>query len=387
MIERQRHLQRIENLLGQFPVVAILGARQVGKTTLARQIVARREGAVHHFDLESPRDLARLQEPELALERLDGLVVLDEIQQLPEVFRVLRVLVDRPDVSARYLILGSASPDLLRQSSESLAGRIAYHELEPLALDEVGESDFDRLWIRGGFPLSFLATSEEASVEWRHSFVRTFLERDLPGLGIQIPASTLRRFWIMVAHYHGRIWNSSQFATSFGVADTTVRRYLDLLTSALVLRQLPPWLENVAKRQVRSPKVYVADCGLLHSLLDLETLAAVESHPQLGASWEGFLIAQIILRLGARREQCFFWATHAGAELDLLVVGGNLRVGFEIKRTVSPKITKSLRSAIETLGLDRTYVVHGGRESFPLSRDVEAIAAGRLMRDLPPLRG
>jgi len=385
MIQRHRHLARIEDLLEQFPVVAILGARQVGKTTLARQILQRRGSETHLFDLESPRDRARLQEPELALERLSGMVVLDEIQRVPHIFRVLRVLVDRPDNAVKFLILGSASRDLLRQSSESLAGRIAYHELEPLAVDEVGADALDRLWIRGGFPLSFLATSDHRSAEWRRSFVCTFLERDLPALGIQIPAETLRRFWIMVAHSHGSVWNHARFAASFGVAETTVKRYLDLLTSALVLRQLPPWWENVTKRQVKSPKVYVIDSGLLHTLLDLETQEAVESHPQLGASWEGFLLSQIVTRLGVRRDQCYFWATHAGAELDLLVVAGNLRVGFEIKRTVSPKVTKSLRAAMTTLGLNRTYIIHGGRDSFPLAHGVEAIAATRLMRDLSPL--
>ena len=386
MIERTEHLQRLRTLLQQFPVVAILGARQVGKTTLARQIVQRREEEFHLFDLESPRDQARLQEPELALERLRGLIVLDEIQRLPDIFPVLRVLVDRPDSPAQFLILGSASPELLRQSSESLAGRIAYHELEPFVLNEVGEEAFDALWNRGGFPRSFLAASEQASAEWRRSFIRTFLERDLVNLGIQIPPETLRRFWTMVAHYHGKIWNGSQFAASFGVADTTVRRYLDLLTSALVLRQLPPWWENIAKRQVKAPKIYVADSGMLHALLDLDNLAAIESHPQLGASWEGFLISQIMNRLGARRDQCFFWATHAGAELDLLVVAGNLRLGFEIKRTASPKFSRSLRSAVETLQLDRAFVIHGGKDSFPLAKEVEAVAAGRLMQDLPPLR-
>ena len=382
MILRSRHLGRLLELLDRNPVVAILGARQVGKTTLARQLLEQREGTHHIFDLESPKDLARLQEPELALGRLEGLVVLDEVQQLPEIFRVLRVLVDRPGTRVRFLLLGSAAPDLLRQSSESLAGRIAYHELNPLDLTEVSRYEFDRLWLRGGFPRSFLSASDEESADWRRGFVRTFLERDLPALGITIPSPTLRRFWTMLAHVHGGVWNGSRFASSFGVADTTVRRYLDLLTAALVVRQLPPWFENVSKRQVRSPKVYISDSGLLHTLLDLDTREAIESHPQLGASWEGFLLSQVQTALGARTDQCFFWATHAGAELDLLITAGNRRLGFEIKRTVTPKLTRSLRSAIDTLKLERAWIIHGGSESFPMAEDVEAVAASRILEDL-----
>jgi len=384
MILRSRQLSRLQELLDRNPVVAILGARQVGKTTLARQLLEQQEGTHHFFDLESPKDLARLQEPQLALERLDGLVVLDEVQQLPEIFRVLRVLVDRPEARSRFLLLGSAAPDLLRQSSESLAGRIAYHELNPLDLTEVGSRELDRLWLRGGFPRAFLSGSGEESAEWRRGFVRTFLERDLPALGITIPSPTLRRFWTMLAHVHGGVWNGSRFASSFGIADTTVRRYLDLLTAALVVRQLPPWFENVSKRQVRSPKVYICDSGLLHTLLDLDTREAVESHPQLGASWEGFLLSQIQTVLGARTDQCFFWGTHAGAELDLLITAGNRRLGFEIKRTVTPRLTRSLRSAIDTLKLDRAWVIHGGDDSFPMAEGVEAVAASRILEDLGP---
>jgi predicted AAA+ superfamily ATPase len=385
MLRRTHHLARLESLLGRYPIVCLLGARQVGKTTLARQLLARHTGPRHFFDLESPADVSRLSEPELALGPLEGLVVLDEIQRLPELFPVLRVLADRPASPASFLVLGSASPDLLRQSSESLAGRVIYQELGPFALDEVGQDNLDDLWIRGGFPRSFLAASEADSSEWRRAFLQTFLERDLPQLGVSIPATTMRRFWTMLAHYHGRIWNSSQFASSFGVADTTVRRYLDLMTSALVVRQLPPWIENVGKRQVKSPKVYIRDSGLLHCLLDLESREEVESHPQLGASWEGFLLSEVAARLGARPDQCFFWATHAGAELDLLVRARGRKLGFEIKRTSTPKVTKSLRSAIETLHLDRAFVIHAGHESFPLAEGVEAVSARRLLHDLEPL--
>lgn len=338
-----------------------------------------------YFDLEDPEDDAKLADPMLALKPLRGLVVLDEIQRLPDLFRVVRVLADRRPLPARFLVLGSASPELLRQGSESLAGRIAYHELGGFALEDVGADEHERLWMRGGFPRSYLARSLSESHEWRHEFIRGFLERDLPQLGLTISSSTMRRFWSMLAHHHGQTWNSADFARSFGVADTTVRGYLDRLTSALVVRQLLPWHENVGKRQVRAPKVYVADSGILHALLNLRTVADVESHPKSGASWEGFVLDQVIHRLGAGREECFFWATHAGAELDLLVVRGRLRIGFEVKRTSSPKVTPSMRNALRDLNLDRVEVIHAGEGSFPLTERIRAIGASRLLRDLSPL--
>ena len=384
MIERHRHLHALEGYLDRHPVVAILGARQVGKTTLAQQLVARRSRTSTVFDLENPDDLARLAEPMLALEDLGGLVVLDEIQRRPDLFPVLRVLADRPGTPARFLVLGSASPDLLKQSSESLAGRILYHRLGGLALDEVGLEQRDRLWLRGGFPRSFLAESDQASAEWRREFVSTFLERDLPELGVTIPSATLRRFWTMLAHYHGQIWNGSELARAFGVAQTTVRRYLDIFTAALVLRQLPPWFENLKKRQVKSPKVYLADSGILHSLLNLETRDDLLRHPKVGASWEGFALDEIVVRLGARREESFFWATHAGAELDLLVVRGNRRLGLEIKRTSAPSMSRSMRSALSDLGLERLDVVHAGEHTYPLAERVRAVALARLDQDLEP---
>jgi hypothetical protein len=377
VFSRVRHRRQCETLLASVPCVAILGARQVGKTTLAGQIADGWSGRVHHFDLERPSDLARLAEPELALEPLDGLVVLDEIQRRPELFPVLRVLIDRYP-TRRYLVLGSAAPELLRQTSESLAGRIAHHDLTPLALDEVGASSMDDLWIRGGFPRSFTAANSAASHRWRMDFIRTFVERDLALLGSQVPSATTDRFWRMLAHVHGQVWNGARFASSFGVADTTVRRYLDLLTSTLVVTQLRPWHENVGKRQVRAPKVYISDSGLLHALLDLENRVAVEHHPILGASWEGFVLAQLEALTGSRADQRYFWATHGGAELDLLVVKGTERIGFEIKRTATPTITRSLRSAIATLRLDRAYVVHAGEHSFPLAGGIEAVAAASL---------
>ncbi len=382
MIERARHVERIEGLLARHPVVAILGPRQVGKTTLARQLADRSRRRVARFDLENPRDLASLSQPTLALEGLTGLVVLDEIQRRPELFPVLRVLVDRPRSRARFLILGSASPDLLRQSSESLAGRIAYYELKGFALDEVGAETTGRLWVRGGFPRSFLARTEAASFEWRAEFVRTFLERDLPSLGIQIPAPTLRRFWTMLAHAHGQLWNASEFGRSFGVADTTVRRYLDILTATFVVRALPPWHANIGKRQVKTPKVYLADSGLLHALLDIRTLRDLTGHPKRGASWEGFAMAEVVARLGAKPEECYVWRTHTGAELDLLVVRGRERLGFEFKFTEAPAVTPSMRSALRDLRLDSLCVIHAGDRTFPLDKKVRAIALARLEEDL-----
>ena len=385
MILRERHVIRVEGLLQRHPVVAILGARQVGKTTLAQEIATRFGGPTVRFDLEDPDDLARLSEPKLALGELEGLVVIDEVQRRPDLFPVLRVLVDRRVARSRFLVLGSASVDLLRQSAETLAGRIIYHDLDGFALDEVGPDAANRLWLRGGFPRSFLARSSRDSYEWRQAFVRTFLERDLPSLGIQIPAITLHRFWRMLAHYHGQLWSGAELARSFGVAASTVHRYLDVLTGALVLRQLPPWHENIGKRQVKSPKVYLADSGLLHTLLGLESRHDLEGHPKLGASWEGFVLRELLTRLGARADEAFFWATYAGAELDLLLVRGRQRLGFEIKRTTAPGVTRSMRSAFETLKLKRLDVVHAGEHTFSLGKGIRALAFERIFHDLEPL--
>ncbi len=385
-MQRAAHRAEVLRRLRRSPVVALLGARQVGKTTLAAEIARAWKGPVATFDLEDPAHLARLADPRLALEPLKGLVVLDEIQRLPDTFPLLRVLADRKPLPARFLVLGSASPALLRQSSESLAGRISHYELPGLGLDEVRSQDADRLWLRGGFPRSFLARSEAASAEWRRDFVRTFVERDLPQLGVTVAAATLRRFWVMLAHYHGQTWNASEFGRSFGVADTTVRRHLDTLTSALVVRQLPPWSENLGKRQVKSPKVYLADSGLLHTLLGCERREALLSHPKLGASWEGFGIQAAIQHLGARPEECFFWATYGGAELDLLVVRGSTRLGFEFKRTSAPRATRSMHVALADLKLARLDVVHAGEDTFPLAPGLRAVALRRLLGDITPLR-
>lgn len=386
MIERSRQLATLERLLARNRVVALLGARQVGKTTLAREYVERRAREAAFFDLENPADLAYLSDPLLALEGQRGLIVLDEVQRRPDLFPVLRVLADRPDGQKRFLVLGSASPDLLKQSSETLAGRIAYHTLPGLTLDEVGVSNLQKLWLRGGFPRSYTARSGRESAAWRRNFIQTFLERDLPQLGITIPAQTLRRFWTMLAHYHGSIWNASDFARSFGLSDNTVRRYLDLLASTFVMRVLQPWRENLRKRQVKAPKVYVADSGLLHSLLGLEVARDLERHPKVGASWEGFMLNAVIERLEVRPEECHFWATHTGAELDLLIVRGARRFGFEFKRTASPHLSRSMRSAVEDLRLTRLDVIHAGRESFPLARRVRAVAGSRILDELKPLR-
>ena len=381
MIKREAHLRKLEGLLGESPVVAMIGARQVGKTTLARQVVRQSGEPAHVFDLESSEDLARLADPMLALSPLRGLVVLDEVQRRADLFPTLRVLADRRPLPARFLVLGRASPELLRQSSESLAGRVAYYELPCLSLAETGPAELEKLWLRGGFPVSFAAQSEPGSVRWRRNFVMTFLERDIAQLGIAIPGATLERFWAMLAHYHAQIWNGSELARAFGVSHHTVRRYADALESTFMVRSLKPWSANLAKRQVKSPKVYVRDSGLLHRLLDIDSREQLERHPKLGASWEGFVIEQIIQTLHVDDRQCYFWAAHTGGEIDLLIHrGGKLR-GFEIKHTSSPAVTRSMRNAYEGLELDRLDVIHAGRDSFPLADGIRAVAARRMLEE------
>ena len=385
MVPRHEEIARVRGLLSLMPAVGILGARQVGKTTLAKMVAKKYEQTVEWFDLESPEDQARLSDPMLALRSACELVVIDEIQRQPDLFSTIRVLIDR-DEKRRFLLLGSASPELLRQTAESLAGRITYHQLGGFHLDEVEPREWDRLWMRGGFPRSFLAPDDESSLVWRRSFIRTFLERDLAELGVRIPSTTLRRFWTMLAHYHGQVWNASEFARSFGVADTTVRGYLDTLSDALVIRQLQPWYENLRKRQVKSPKVYIIDSGLVHALLNLRGEEEVESHPKVGASWEGFIIEQLLHLLGAAAEESYFWATHGGAELDLLIARGGTRRGFEIKRTTKPRVTPSMRSALKDLALDCIDVVHAGERSFPLTEQIRAVSYRRLLEDIEPLK-
>jgi predicted AAA+ superfamily ATPase len=374
MIVRNQHLEQVATALSQFPVVALLGPRQVGKTTLARQLVAQWDGPTHHFDLEDPDDQARLSDPSFVLRRLTGLVVLDEIQIRPELFPLLRVLADRPDVPARFLILGSAAPELLRNTSESLAGRVAFHELDGLALEELAPNQLDMRWLRGGFPRAFLARDLAACRTWRESFIRTYLERDLPQLGINLPALTLRRFWTMLGHYHAQTWNGSELARALGVSDKTVSRYLDILEGTFMTWRLRPWHTNQGKREVKAPKVYLADTGILHSLLGIAGEQELLSHPKCGASWEGFALHEIIRQTGAGRDETFFWALHSGAELDLLIVRNGKRLGFEVKLTRSPKITPSMRSAQETLKLDHLYVVcHGDGSVTPLTDGISTV--------------
>lgn len=380
MVKRFKELNLITQLLKRHPVVGIIGARQVGKTTLARQLAKRAERCAF-FDLENPEDIARLSDPYLALKQQKGLIIIDEIQNYPNLFPVIRVLADRAARPARFLILGSASPDLLRQSSETLAGRIVYHELRGFSIEEVGTQKSDTLWLRGGFPRSFLAASSRASDEWRRGFIKTFLERDIPQLGITIRSQTLYRFWNMLAHYHGHVWNASEFGRSFGVADTTARHYLDLLTATFVVRQLLPWHENISKRQVKSPKIYITDSGILHTLLNVKTVDDLAAHPKIGASWEGFVIEQIIRCMGVFAEESFFWATHGGAELDFLIVRGRERLGFEIKRTSSPGVTPSMKIALSSLKLKQLFVIHAGEESFDLGKKIRAVSSHDILRE------
>lgn len=376
-MKRDRYLAKISGRFEIQPVVALLGPRQCGKTTLARMYAdSLSDAPVTRFDLEDPTDLAALAEPKLALESLRGLVIIDEIQRVPDLFPVLRVLVDRPDNPARFLILGSASRDLIRQSSETLAGRIGHIELTPLRLGETGVAARDRLWLRGGFPPSFLAHHEAASQQWRKDYIATFLERDLPALGIGIPSNAMRRFWMMLAHYHGQLLNFSELGRSFGAADTTVRRYLEILEATFMIRLLQPWHENIGKRQIKAPKLFLRDTGLFHSLLGIDDRDALLHHPKLGASWEGFALEETIRTLDAEQEEVWFWATHAGAELDLLVQKGGQRLGFEIKYTASPKVTKSMRAAIDSLRLDRLTVIYPGERKIRLAEDIEAIGLG-----------
>jgi len=374
MLERSTLESTLRGALRRFRVVAIVGPRQCGKTTLARRIA--RRGLADYFDLEDPVDQARLTTPHLTLSEIEGLIVMDEIQRQPELLELLRVLADRPRAKARFLVLGSASPDLVKGAAESLAGRVRIVEMGGFDLSEVGAERHAALWLRGGFPRSFLARSDAASLEWRNNFVKTFLERDLPQLGIAAPAATLRRFWAMVAHFHGQVWNAAEFARSLGGSEATARRYLEILTGAFVVRQLPPWFENIAKRQVKSPKVYLRDSGLLHALLNLRTRRHLHEHPKLGASWEGFVIEQVIALL--KSPAAYFWATHGGAELDLLVMHDGRRTGFEVKYVDAPTLTKSMKIALEELGLDRLHVVYPGARSYRMAAKVEALAITEL---------
>ncbi|MGE5230056.1 MAG: ATP-binding protein [Deltaproteobacteria bacterium] len=369
MIPRTELRTRIDAALGRSPIVVLTGPRQCGKTTLARELLS--ADSENYFDLEDPESLARLDEPMTALRPLSGLVVIDEVQRLPDLFPVLRVLVDRSPSPARFLILGSASGALLRQTSESLAGRAERVLMGGFSLDEVGGAEADDLWRRGGLPRSFLAATEADSVSWRSQFIQALIERDLPQWGVRVPAVALRRFWTILAHYHGQIWNATDPAASMGVGTKAVRHYLDLLTDAYMIRQLQPWHANLRKRQVKAPKVYVRDTGLLHQLLGITTAAELYTHPKSGASWEGFAIEQVLAR--QPHDDAFFWATHQGAEIDLVLRRGERLLGVECKRVDAPRLTASIRIALEDLGLERVVVVYPGERRYPISDNVEAL--------------
>ncbi|OGA11612.1 MAG: hypothetical protein A3H33_15900, partial [Betaproteobacteria bacterium RIFCSPLOWO2_02_FULL_65_20] len=356
MIARKTDIQAVRTALRRSRVVGILGPRQCGKTTLAREFV--RADSLNYFDLEAPASLARLSEPQTALRPLKGLVVIDEIQRRPELFPLLRVLADRRPLPARFLILGSASPALLRQSSETLAGRLETVPLEGFRLGDLGAERQDRHWLRGGFPLSYTARSETDSVQWRRQFLQTFLERDIPQLGITIPSTALRRFWNMAAHYHGQTWNGAELARALGVGESTVRRYLDLMSGVFMVRQLSPWFENLGKRQVKAPKIYVRDSGLLHALLGITNRRDLEHHPKVGASWEGYAVEEVLKAF--RPDDAYYWATHNGAELDLLLFKAGRRIGVECKRADAPTLTPSMRIALSDLKLDELRVVYPG---------------------------
>lgn len=375
MIKRPHLLDTVRRSLRRSRVVALVGPRQCGKTTLAREFVA--PASANYFDLEDPVSLARLSEPMTALAGLRGVVVIDEVQRRPELFPVLRVLADRRPLPARFLILGSASPELMRQSSESLAGRLETIPLSGFSLAEIGVSALNRHWLRGTFPRAFLARSNAESVSWRRQFIHTFLERDLPQLGIGVPATTLLRFWTMLAHYHGNVWNAAEPARSLGVSEPTVRRYLDLLTSLFMVRQLQPWHENLKKRQVKAPKIYLRDSGLLHQLLGISTDRDLLAHPKCGASWEGYAIEETLKMV--QPDEAYFWATHQGAELDLMLIKDGRRLGVEIKRMDAPVLTPSMRIALEDLKLEQLVVLYPGKTHYTLDERVKVVPLSLLV--------
>jgi len=379
MIQRTALSNILQNALARSRVVVLAGPRQSGKTTLARELLP--EDSVNYFDLEDPASLARLDEPMTALGPLHGLVVIDEVQRRPDLFPVLRVLADRKNAPARFLILGSASGDLLRQTSESLAGRMERVTIGGFSLQELGAEAEQTLWLRGGFPLSCLAGSEADSLAWRKNFIQTLLERDFPQWGVRVPAIALQRFWTMLAHYHGQTWNAAEPARALGVNESTTRRHLDLLTDAFMVRQLQPFHANLRKRQVKAPKIYLRDSGLLHQLLGIDSLKALLSHPKAGASWEGFVIEQVLLT--EPHDEAFFWATHQGAEIDLILRRGNALFGVECKRTDTPRLTPSIRTALADLGLKRVIVLYPGAKRFPIAERVDAVPLQTLAGVMP----
>ncbi len=367
MISRSGYLKQLMTAIERSPVTALLGPRQSGKTTLAR-IISDERGSTF-FDLESRQDVQRLQNPELALSSLQGLVIIDEVQRMPQLFDVLRVLADRE--SARFLILGSASPEVVKGVSESLAGRVEFVDLSGFNIDEVGTDSASTLWVRGGLPRSFLAETDDDSFAWREGFIRTFLERDIPQLGISIPAAAMRRFWTMLAHYHGQTWNASELARSMGMSDKTVRKYLDILTGTYMVRQLQPWHENIGKRQVKAPKIYLRDTGLLHSLLALPDHHTLTGHARVGASWEGFVIEQVLQALSP--QDAYFWATQQQAEIDLFFLYEGQRYGIEIKYSEAPRITKSIRVAFQDLQLRHLWLIYPGEDEYPADENITVL--------------
>lgn len=381
MIERRQAMLKIRRALRRSRVVALIGPRQCGKTTLAAQIVEPR--SLNYFDLEDTRSLGRLAEPKTALEKLRGIVVIDEVQHRPDLFPILRVLADRRPLLSRFLVLGSASPNLLRQSSESLAGRLEVIELAGFSIAETGAKSLDRHWLRGGFPLSFLARSLKDSNIWRRQFLQTFVQRDIAQLGFNIPAPALLRFWSMLAHYHGSVWNAAEPARSLGISEPTVRRYLDLLTGLFMVRQLAPWYENLGKRQVKAPKIYVRDTGLLHQLLGIQSERDLLTHPKCGASWEGYGIEEVLKIV--EPDQAYFWRTHQGAELDLLILKEGRRFGVEIKRADAPTLTRSMRVALADLKLEHLTVLHPGDLRYSISDRVSAVPLSVLSTGYPDL--
>jgi len=383
-VQRTALQAKVCDLLRTFKVVALLGPRQSGKTTLARQIAATVTDFSterNYFDLEDPAHLERLENPKLALSGLRGLVVIDEIQRRPDLFPVLRVLADRPETPAQFLILGSASRDLIRQGSETLAGRIGFVAVTPFTLSEVGVTEAEKLWLRGGFPLSYLAANDADSAQWREFYIRTFLERDIPALGIQIPALALRRFWMMLGHYHGQVFNASDVGRSLNVADTTVRRYLDVLAGTFMVRRLPPWFENIGKRQVKTPKIYFRDSGLLHRLAGINDPGALHTWPKLGASWEGFALEEIIRLADASEEEAYFWAVHSQGELDLMILKDGKRLGFEFKFADAPKMTSSGRMALQLLQLDQLTLICPGDTAYEVDDKVRVRGLSRIIAE------
>lgn len=374
MLQRLDYLKRITTALKRNPVVGLLGPRQCGKTTLAREFLP--ADSTNYFDLEDPISLARLENPMLALKSLEGLVIIDEIQLKPEVFSILRVLSDRSNSNTKFLVLGSASPQLVSAASESLAGRIETIEVTPLNTIETGQENEPLLWLRGGFPRSYLASDDEASKTWRQNFIHQFLERDIPRLGIKVSPTNLRRFWMMLAHYHGQIWNGAEIGGSLGLTAQTMRSYLDILSETFMIRQLAPWHENLAKRQVKSPRIYFRDSGIFHTLMGIHDYQNLTLNPKLGASWEGFALEEI-LRL-FQPDDTYFWKIHSGPELDLLCFKDSKRIGFEIKYADAPKLTHSMQKSFELLKLDHLYVVHPGKHSYLLAPNIEVITLSEL---------